>query len=259
MTTTSGGSRMTHRTRPDFPHLCTHFLQLPAQTLSHSRDLRQQFPLLLGQHEFPLVCCALAARTPHCDPSWPSLPELFRISLLDQGGPLARAARAGGPWPPPAPVCRPAQRRPRATQRAAPHHHATRHSQHLEQLPQNAHRPQRTHRRNSTARTTSSTAVEGRLRRAVYMAGRPSTAAIVVVRVATASGEGRGARPGACRSSAPARCGRPPYCRRHGCGCVSRPNCPVLAGGEQLLPRGGSGRRGRSASVSVSRWPTSVS
>ncbi|AEM80246.1 hypothetical protein Strvi_0468 [Streptomyces violaceusniger Tu 4113] len=32
---------------------------------------------------------------------------LFKVSLLDQGGPLARAARAGGPWPPPAPVSAP--------------------------------------------------------------------------------------------------------------------------------------------------------
>ncbi|WP_344318851.1 hypothetical protein, partial [Streptomyces yatensis] len=62
------------------------------QALSHRRDLCQQRPLLLGQHQFPLVVCALVARILHCDPPAIFWCELFRVSLLDQGGPLARAA-----------------------------------------------------------------------------------------------------------------------------------------------------------------------
>ncbi len=179
----------------------------------------------------------------------------------DQGGPLARAARAGGPWPPPAPVFRPAQRRPRATQRATPIQRPTRHSQHRKQstphAPPIAAGTQR--QQHDQDHAPNRPAIERRLGRAAYMASRPPTAALAVVRVGTASGEGGVPGHEAGRSSSPVRCGRPPYCRRHGCGCVSRRAAPDVAGGEQLLPRGGSARRGRSASVPVSLWLASVS
>ena len=181
----------------------------------------------------------------------PTAPSTGTTPTTDHliSGPLARAARAGGPWPPPAPVCRPAQRQPRPTQRATPHQQPTRHSQLGTATPDAAARPGPRGR----------PAVEGRLRRATYMASRPPTASIAVVRVGTASSEGGEPGHEAGRSSSPAPCGRPPYCRRHGCGCVSRRAALDVAGGEQLLPRGGSARRGRSASVPVSPWLASVS
>lgn len=52
--------------------------------------------------------------------------ELSKFSLLDQGGPLARAARRGGPRPPLAPCLRHRLRRPPPTRAAKPEKRAAR-------------------------------------------------------------------------------------------------------------------------------------